>query len=252
MEIYNLFIKNTPHEKQIIDFINFEGGYSEWVNSLYSLENAIGGIGIHNVNYFKPLAGYPRHISGTYDHEDRDIFRTIQYASVQFTQHFIGLDHRMLVDNSSLHIEGLISRIYQKKVGKKHGIPMGSKIFKLKSTLEMSDRQIQDCLDKSLEINKVYCKAKHIVDYDTEEDPLSLDTHLFSYQEAVIFYFACRILGLELMEWMRENNIPPKSYMNLPEISLEEFNKMIDVSALGLRYWSTNECYDNWFEQSDE
>lgn len=238
-QLYERTIKNGKHEKAILDFISSKENVDDWVKHLYQLEKSIGGVGVHNVNIWKIDSKDQSYITGAYS-DCRGIFRAIQYCAGQFLQNFLILDTRYLVYMSGIHIEGIIVEIAEKLENLEEiNKPLGTVIHQyLRNSEHFIDPAYSQLLDDSLIINRLFCKAKHKFEYGTDNnDELGMSTHLFSYKDAVLIYFGCRIHGLRLMKWMKKKGFAPSSFVDPPNISKSEFLKVANEFLGNLKRW---------------
>lgn len=241
--LYRRTVQRSRFEALINDFASCQEGLDAWTKRLYELERSVGGIGAHNVNTLlvDEESKNPA-IIGTYQSEDRDVFRPIQYCAVLLLSQFVALDTRYLVDNGCGHVESALKRILASLTGKSViERSMGVVLRDLTKRTELEDDA--EMLEVSRSINTVYRRAKHefATSPSTEAVPISsssdLGNHLFTYEEAVITYFGCRIHGLELMEWMKDRGIAPASTMGLPHSSWEVYVAVAAQLSSNLRRW---------------
>ena len=210
--LYASTISGSEFEAEIGEFIASKEGFTRWTHRLRKLDARIGFVGVHNVN--KPRYNEDRSdlsVTGAYHSLDRDVFRPLQYCAAMFLTHFIDADTRYLVDNSCGHVESLLKRILAHSSGDGDvEKPMGGVIHDLAKSPEPLRSPGPNLLDVSTLVNAVYRDAKHEFEFDPfdrtleYQSDLDLTAHLFSYDEAVLIYFGCRIHGIRLMEWMRE------------------------------------------------
>lgn len=238
-------IGRSPLEAWIDKFISSSEGFDRWAKRLYALELKVGGIGIHNVNRMMSSRHHQEPgVTGTYDLEDRDIFRPIQYCAALLLTWFVAVDTRYLVDNSCAHIEEMLKRILKGLSSAKHvEVSLGVAIGRLESLPVLGDAVASELLDVSRIINKIYRSAKHQFNHAPEGElhsgasPLDLESHLFGYDEAATIYFACRIQGMRLMDWMNTRGIQPKSMHVTPHVTREEFAKVAARFSSNIRHW---------------
>src|SRR6266566_2757034 len=238
-KLYESTLKPSRVATQVSNFVFSSENLDKWTRRLYLLETQIGGVGVHNVNRLMHSATHTNPwVTGAYHHQDRDIFRPIQYCSAIFLRFFIAADTRYLVDNSCGHVESILKRIHRNlRGGKESEVPMGTVIHRLSTLDDFADANGVEMLRVSRLVNSVYRLAKHEFEYDAAENEAALDmeSHLFSYDEAAFTYFGCRLHGLRLMEWMRNRGMEPKSLSSLHSCSWEEFAKVARIESEGLR-----------------
>ena len=199
-----------------------------WIEELWNIENAIGGIGAHNVNRIM-IDERRKTVTGTYKVEERPIFRAIQYCTMALITSDFVMDTRYLTFNSCLHIEGIMKYLV-KKIGvrNKSHFPLG-RILSENSVVNRFTGNEFGLIKSCRLINNIFVNAKHRVSIDStqyDSDALNWDVHLFSYQDAIETYFACRIVACRLLEWLKMQNIAPFSYINIPQIGHDEYLKI--------------------------
>lgn len=253
-QLHNDILKESNFEDSVLDFISSEENFDDWVKHLYKLDRSIGGIGIYNVNVWKPEKTGQGYATGTYS-ENRGIFRPLQYCAREFLENFIALDTRYLVYMSGAHIEG-VSKEIAKKLENIESIrkPLGTVVYKyLFNSESLKDDEGFKLLKACLVINELYCSAKHDFDYETDEtdDELIVYAHLFSYEEAAKIYFCCRIHGMHLMEWMKQRKIAPESFVNPANITLDEFLKVGEIWMKNLKFFNPEfaEGGKRWYKE---
>ena len=228
--LYDETISQKEYQKQIDDFIYSDYDYDKWRKELFEIEKKIGGIGVHNANTF--FLGDENHATGNYRGEDRSIFRPIQYCTRVLLENFIDSDTRYLINMSCAHIEGLLKRIYMRLRNLEEDFrPMGNLIVTLKTSTIFNNDNGEDLMRISTYINEAYRKSKHDFEIPIEEyqEALDLDTHLHSYEEAMVIYFGCRIHGISLMELMKNIDMYPDSMKELYMPDYTEFEKITAV-----------------------
>lgn len=120
--------------------------------------------------------------------EYRNVFRSIQYARNNM---FIGSRPRFVITDSGLHIESLIKILVSKN----------SKITFIKNR-QMLGKNIIFLFNKDILNETIYNKIKHLISlYNlAKHDTDSKNNITFDYDDGVIFYFACRKIGNELLK----------------------------------------------------
>ncbi|MGA7860986.1 MAG: hypothetical protein WCB19_03915, partial [Thermoplasmata archaeon] len=66
---------------------------------------------------------------------------------------------------------------------------------------------------------------------------LDADTHTFSFDDAMVAYFAARILGLAMMTPMFKKWGEPKSLTSIPVLGTDEFLRIWRIRSFNLRRW---------------
>lgn len=142
---------------------------------LSKLDNLLGGPGFSNINCRK---------TGRYHVDDRDIFRPLQYFSMYFDAASKNEENRDwfardIVQTGGIQLESLV-----KRVAGVDRLPLGQALANalVKRLLNPIDRQ------RMQQYSKLYNAAKHKMDQ-------SKDTHLFSFEDAILSYFIVRKLA---------------------------------------------------------
>ncbi len=216
VRIYESIIRWNPAEVSILRLLASSEAFHDWALRLYEVDKMIGGFGAHNVD----INPEGLRITGAYLEEDRDIFRSIQYCSRTILESLTQLDSRYLVDMSGAHVEDVLKRYLSHLRPNSRPGSLGvtlTTLMKSKFSLEAPARQL---LDQANTLNQAYVLAKHEFARHAlpAGDPHSLDadTHTFSFDDAMVAYFAARILGLAMMTPMFKKWGEPKSLTSIP------------------------------------
>lgn len=153
-----------------------EGGSPFPFDLLLPIDQAIPGLGVHNVD-----EGY----SGVYQIKDRPIFRPIQYVSSRLNTRNIEWFTRDIVKYSCLHVENSLK--LRLDVAGPYSVGM---ILK-RSGYKKLDVGLSGVLQQLNSL--VYNRAKHTIERN------DLDSHMFSVSDAVAIYLSCRMLGAHLL-----------------------------------------------------
>ncbi len=145
---------------------------------LVIFDNTMGGPGFSNVNCDK---------SGRYDIDDRDIFRPLQYIGHYFLlavkdESAGAWLARDIVQAGGIQLESIIKRIAQVD-----RLPLGQALMKPLARLIINPLDWQ----RIQQYTTLYNAAKHNLDQPK-------DTHLFSFEEAILSYFIVRKLATNL------------------------------------------------------
>jgi len=173
--------------KKIISAEHFD----DWRKLPESLDDTLGGTGLRNL--IVPVEyGY----TGNYPIRDRDVFRSLQYASICFTHKDInGFLRRDSIQESCEHIEAVLKRKFGARINI-FKLPLGSIIYEIQEHQLISE----PLLSQLKNINSINRKAKHSYsDEDLSEEDPSLDSHMFSVMDTIAMYFICRKIGVKLM-----------------------------------------------------
>lgn len=239
--LYAQLIEGSSLEYELLEFLMVERSFLKWLNRLYDIEVAIGGYGSHNIDRFEG-AWEAQHITGTYHAADRPIYRPLQYCAFRFQSFFIHFDTRSLIELSGAHIEGLLARAASAGgvVGLK-GRPLGALISGLRQSSQFDDEESGQLLNAADALNKVYRNAKHNwEDYSPTQDrtePLRAETHMFSYDEAMVYYFGARVTGLSWAKMLFARFREPKSMAAVPRIPKDEYLRICELFSYSIARW---------------
>ena len=165
------------------------------------------------------LGGYATPLNPTmnpFNHmkEYRNVFRSLQYGRCDI---FYLMRGRHIICDVGMHIETLVKII----ISKNSMIPfIKNRRLLGKNVAEIKNRKIinEELYLKIMEIINVYNLAKH----DTDEK----NNITFSIDDGVIFYFACRKIGNELLKYLDHFTYNKKYRIN--EITKWEENGAVD------------------------
>ena len=204
------------------------------------MESKIGGYGVHNINKISEDGV----ITGNY--AERSVYRGLQYcAGQQLIARYIDLDPRSLVIDACSHIEGLVAILYEHvcRVDRdRREPPLGKLISILLENKDELQTELEASVRKGYDINKALILSKHNYQFISpsyiNQDPLRMDSHIFSFDEAMVVYFSCRIYGMELSSIMHTRYGIPKSLDKVKSIPRDMFNSIAKDLSYNLRNWA--------------
>lgn len=171
--------------KDIIKLANtIENDLLTGYRQLVSIDQKIGGVGLHNVNR---RAG--DHFTGNYRIELRPLFRPIQYVFAWITNEDIIWNARRIVQDSCLHIENAVKFRFSIHIGENASLGILLSRHSVINELEPLFLTLLQDLNRA-----VYRKAKHSV------EELKIDAHRFTPADALAVYLICRWSGLVLLQ----------------------------------------------------
>lgn len=161
---------------------------------LWEVDKEIGGIG----GYCMPCDPIKNPFPGG---EYRELFRPLQYARSEIDITGVYLHSKYIVLNCGLHLESVV-RLALKQYKHFGNIRyMNSTLGNATKTLEKINA-IPNYIVKNLFLFvKIYNKSKHEVNQDNSRE------RLFMPDDAIIAYFAARIIGVKLLELLAHNSI---------------------------------------------
>ena len=161
---------------------DLQGDFGRALKNLLELDRSIPGLGQHNVNE-RALDG---HLTGVYNHEDRPIFRGIQYVGMHLNTDKPEWYTRMIVTESCYHVEGCLKR----KTGITGNLSVGMILNEIKGRTTLAD----DLVTALWHLNRaIYNNAKHAIEF------IEMDGHMFSIADCIAIYLACRVIGARLL-----------------------------------------------------
>lgn len=152
---------------------------------LAAMEEAIGGVGIHNVNRSEG-----KWLMGAYRSEFRPLFRPIQYVSGKIFGEDLVWDARHIVQWSCGHVEDSIK--YRFGLLENDHASLGI----LLTRRPIIERSLEPHLLNWLRLlnHEVYRGSKHAL------EDIHIDSHRFTAADAVAVYLMCRWAGVKILQ----------------------------------------------------
>ena len=129
----------------------------------------------------------------------RELYRPLQYARSSIDICDVRIFARQVVENSGMHLEA-VCRLFLKNTNVLGGIrfqnsTLGKAVHKIEQ-----EKVLDDCVIESLyDFVKVYNRSKHEINQDENKD------RMFNAEDAVVSYFATRILGVIILQKLSVN-----------------------------------------------
>lgn len=187
--IYNaLFkgdIKNGISDFFEQDMDNMEYEYETKV--LWETDALIGGIGGYCMPANPVKNPFPSGVK-------RELYRPLQYARSSIDICDVRIFARQVVENAGMHLEA-VCRLFLKNTNVLGGLKfqnstLGKAVYKIEQ-----EKVFDDCVTDSLyNFVKVYNRSKHEINQDETKD------RMFNAEDAVVSYFATRILGVIILQ----------------------------------------------------
>lgn len=187
--IYNaLFkedIKNGISDFFEQDMDNMEYEYETKV--LWETDALIGGIGGYCMPANPVKNPFPFGVK-------RELYRPLQYARSSIDICDVRIFARQVVENAGMHLEA-VCRLFLKNTNVLGGLrfqnsTLGKAVYKIEQ-----EKVFDDCVTESLyNFVKVYNRSKHEINQDETKD------RMFNAEDAVVSYFATRILGVIILQ----------------------------------------------------
>ncbi|MBD5556483.1 MAG: hypothetical protein HDQ95_14380 [Roseburia sp.] len=187
--IYNTLFKENI-KSGISDFFAQDMDNAEYVYDtgvLWKTDVLIGGIGGYCMpaNPVKNL--FP---SGV----ERELYRPLQYARSSIDICDVRIFARQVVENSGMHLEA-VCRLFLKNINVSGGLKFQNTTLGKAVHRVEQEKVFDDCVIENLyDFVKVYNRSKHEINQDEAKD------RMFNAEDAVVSYFATRILGVLILQ----------------------------------------------------
>ncbi len=198
INLYNSIFSDKQKNdiQKILDEVN-KNRYNYSTKALWEVDKEIGGIG----GYCMPCDPIKNPFPGG---EYRALFRPLQYARSEIDITGIHLHSKYVVSNCGLHLEAAVRLILKKYKFLGNMRYMNSTLGNATKTIETIN-EIPNYIVKNLFLFvKIYNKSKHEVNQDNGRE------RLFMSEDAIIAYFAARIIGVKLLEVLGHDSIKHK------------------------------------------
>ena len=124
----------------------------------------------------------------------RELYRPLQYARSSIDICDVRIFARNVVENSGMHLEA-VCRLFLKNTNVLGGLrfqnlTLGKAVHKIEKEKIFDDYVIEALYD----FVKVYNRSKHEINQDETKD------RMFNVEDAVVSYFATRILGVIILQ----------------------------------------------------
>ena len=192
--IYNILFKEEI-KRGILDFFAQDIDNAEYVYEtevLWKTDALVGGIGGYCMPSNPVKNPFPSGVK-------RELYRPLQYARSSIDICDVRIFARQVVENSGMHLEAAC-RLFLKNTNVLGGIrfqnsTLGKAVHKIEQ-----EKVLDDCVIESLyDFVKVYNRSKHEINQDENKD------RMFNAEDAVVSYFATRILGVIILQKLSVN-----------------------------------------------
>lgn len=192
--IYNILFKEEI-KRGILDFFAQDIDNAEYVYEtevLWKTDALVGGIGGYCMPSNLVKNPFPSGVK-------RELYRPLQYARSSIDICDVRIFARQVVENSGMHLEA-VCRLFLKNTNVLGGIrfqnsTLGKAVHKIEQ-----EKVLDDCVIESLyDFVKVYNRSKHEINQDENKD------RMFNAEDAVVSYFATRILGVIILQKLSVN-----------------------------------------------
>ena len=187
--IYNTLFKEDI-KRGILDFFtqnidNAEHGYETEV--LWKTDALVGGIGGYCMPSNPVKNPFPSGVR-------RELYRPLQYARSSIDICDVRIFARQVVENSGMHLEA-VCRLFLKNINVSGGLKFQNTTLGKAVHRVEQEKVFDDCVIENLyDFVKVYNRSKHEINQDEAKD------RMFNAEDAVVSYFATRILGVLILQ----------------------------------------------------
>lgn len=188
MDLYNkLFdeaVKEGINEFLRQDFDNKDEKYK--TDMLWEIDALIGGVGGYCLPSSSSNNPYPAGI-------ERELYRPLQYAKEEIDLGYGRVNARYIIDMCGMHLEAACRLLVMNSVLDEFrfsNCTLGKAVHRIEKKKLLDGNVIQALYD----FVQIYNRSKHEVNQDETRE------RLFSTDDAIVAYFATRILGVSILQ----------------------------------------------------
>lgn len=188
MDLYNkLFdeaVKEGINEFLRQDFDNKDEKYK--TDMLWEIDALIGGVGGYCLPSSSSKNQYPAWI-------ERELYRPLQYAKEEIDLGYGRVNARYIIDMCGMHLEAACRLLVMNSVLDEFrfsNCTLGKAVHRIEKKKLLDGNVIQALYD----FVQIYNRSKHEVNQDETRE------RLFSTDDALVAYFATRILGVSILQ----------------------------------------------------
>ena len=188
MDLYNkLFdeaVKEGINEFLRQDFDNKDEKYK--TDMLWEIDVLIGGVGGYCLPSSSSKNPYPAWI-------ERELYRSLQYAKEEIDLGYGRVNARYIIDMCGMHLEAACRLLVMNSVLDEFrfsNCTLGKAVHRIEKKKLLDGNVIQALYD----FVQIYNRSKHEVNQDETRE------RLFSTDDAIVAYFATRILGVSILQ----------------------------------------------------
>lgn len=188
MDLYNkLFdeaVKEGINEFLRQDFDNKDEKYK--TDMLWEIDALIGGVGGYCLPSSSSNNPYPAGI-------ERELYRPLQYAKEEIDLGYGRVNARYIIDMCGMHLEAACRLLVMNSVLDEFrfsNCTLGKAVHRIEKKKLLDGNVIQALYD----FVQIYNRSKHEVNQDETRE------RLFSTDDAIVVYFATRILGVSILQ----------------------------------------------------
>lgn len=154
---------------------------------LWKTDALIGGIGGYCMPANPVRNPFPSGVK-------RELYRPLQYARSSIDICDVRIFARQVVENSGMHLEAAC-RLFLKNINVSGGLKFQNTTLGKAVHRVEQEKVFDDCVIENLyDFVKVYNRSKHEINQDEAKD------RMFNAEDAVVSYFATRILGVLILQ----------------------------------------------------
>lgn len=166
------------------DFDNKDRKYK--TDMLWKIDALIGGVGGYCLPSSSLRNPYPAGI-------ERELYRPLQYAKEEIDFGYSRLNARYIIDMCGMHLEAACRLMLMNSILDEFrfsNCTLGKAVHRIDKKKMLDDNIIQALYD----FIQIYNRSKHEVNQDETRE------RLFSTDDAIVVYFATRILGVNILQ----------------------------------------------------
>lgn len=166
------------------DFDNKDRKYK--TDMLWKIDALIGGVGGYCLPSSSLRNPYPAGI-------ERELYRPLQYAKEEIDFGYSRLNARYIIDMCGMHLESACRLMLMNSILDEFrfsNCTLGKAVHRIDKKKMLDDNIIQALYD----FIQIYNRSKHEVNQDETRE------RLFSTDDAIVVYFATRILGVNILQ----------------------------------------------------
>ena len=188
MNLYNKLFDETVKEgiSEFLrqDFDNRDEKYK--TDMLWEIDALIGGVGGYCLPSSSSNNPYPAGI-------ERELYRPLQYAKEEIDVGYGRVNARYMIDMCGMHLEAACRLLVMNSVLDEFrfsNCTLGKAVHRIEKKKLLDGNVIQALYD----FVQIYNRSKHEVNQDETRE------RLFSTDDAIVAYFATRILGVSILQ----------------------------------------------------
>lgn len=166
------------------DFDNKDRKYK--TDMLWKIDALIGGVGGYCLPSSSSGNPYPAGI-------ERELYRPLQYAKEEIDFGYSRVNARYIIDMCGMHLEAACRLLLMNSILDEFrfsNCTLGKAVHRIDKKKMLDDNIIQALYD----FIQIYNRSKHEVNQDETRE------RLFSTDDAIVVYFATRILGVNILQ----------------------------------------------------